>query len=135
MITRRFEYVGGGSNKFWEVTYPASFENRVHFWQATWGRRGTTGQTKQFPAYNHYEAIRAAEKKIEEKEAKGYREVGMWTLRVESATSTAGLALPATTAATSTAGLARPAAPRRTTRPAVAPPVSYERPKRKITLG
>lgn len=77
MITRRFEYVGGGSDKFWEVTYPDEAVDRgCQTWTCRWGRRGTTGQEKHFPEASMTRAIRNALDKITEKRNKGYVEVG-----------------------------------------------------------
>jgi predicted DNA-binding WGR domain protein len=64
--TKRFEFVGGGSDKFWEITTRGT-EVNVRF-----GRNGTNGQTttKMFPdaaaARNH------ADKLIRQKTGKGY---------------------------------------------------------------
>ncbi len=68
-LTRRFEFVGGGSDKFWEVTQNDA-QVTVRF-----GKNGTAGQTdtKSFP--NSAAAQKHAEKKIAEKLAKGYSEV------------------------------------------------------------
>ena len=64
--TRRFEFVGGGSDKFWEITTHGS-EVTVRF-----GRNGTQGQStsKIFPdaaAARHH-----ADKLIRQKTGKGY---------------------------------------------------------------
>ena len=76
MITRHFEYVGNGSDKFWEVTYPDSSVDRgVRTWSVRWGRRGTSGQQKHFTEGNQDAASLAAIDKIREKRHKGYREV------------------------------------------------------------
>ncbi len=78
MITRRFEYTGGGSDKFWEVTFPDIAADRgVRSWQCRWGRRGTDGQSKTFTAGCQSAAAAAAEDKIAEKLYKGYREVSV----------------------------------------------------------
>ena len=64
--TKRFEFVGGGSDKYWEITTRGT-EVAVRF-----GRNGTQGQTttKVFPdaaaARNH------ADKLIRQKTGKGY---------------------------------------------------------------
>ena len=64
--TKRFEFVGGGSDKFWEISV-AGKEVTVRF-----GRNGTSGQAnvKRFP--NEQCAARHAEKLIKEKTGKGY---------------------------------------------------------------
>jgi predicted DNA-binding WGR domain protein len=66
---RRFEFVGGSSSKFWEVSV-SDKEVTVCF-----GRIGTAGQkqTKSLPT--EAKATDHAEKLIREKTAKGYKEV------------------------------------------------------------
>jgi len=65
---RYFEYVGGSSRKFWEVTLS---DNR---YSVRFGRIGTSGQerTKSFPT--PAQARRAAQAVLRSKVAKGYRE-------------------------------------------------------------
>jgi DNA ligase 1 len=65
---RRFTYVEGRSDKFWEIAV-AGAEVTVHF-----GRNGTTGQSERKVFASPAEAARHAEKKIGEKLKKGYRE-------------------------------------------------------------
>src|SRR5262249_25091899 len=67
--TRRFEYVGGNSDKFWEVAVQGT-EVVVRF-----GRNGSGGQaeTKSFP--DPATATKHADKKIAEKVKKGYVEI------------------------------------------------------------
>jgi predicted DNA-binding WGR domain protein len=67
--TRRFEFVGGNSAKFWQVTVSGSSVT-VRF-----GRLGTDGQsqTKEFPSAEA--ASGHAERLIAQKAAKGYQEV------------------------------------------------------------
>ena len=67
---RRFEYVGGGSDKFWEIEVRGT-EVTVRF-----GRRGTNGQTqtKSFP--HQAAAHEHADKLVQQKIAKGYEPVG-----------------------------------------------------------
>jgi predicted DNA-binding WGR domain protein len=67
--TRRFEFVGGGSDKFWVVTINGN-EVTVHF-----GRNGTQGQTQKKSFPDSIAAIRHAETLVRAKIAKGYREV------------------------------------------------------------
>ena len=64
--TRRFEFVGGGSDKFWEITTRGT-EVSVRF-----GRNGTQGQTttKIFP--DAAAARQHADKLIRQKTGKGY---------------------------------------------------------------
>ena len=66
---RRFEFVGGSSDKFWEIQV-AGQEVHVRF-----GRNGTEGQThtKTFP--DEAEAKEHADKLVQEKVGKGYVEV------------------------------------------------------------
>jgi len=66
---RRFEFVDGGSDKFWEISASGT-EVTVRF-----GRNGTNGQTstKSFP--DRDAAEKHAEKLVREKTAKGYVEV------------------------------------------------------------
>jgi predicted DNA-binding WGR domain protein len=64
--TKRFEFVGGGSDKFWEITTRGP-EVTVRF-----GRNGTQGQTtsKFFP--DAAAARQHADKLIRQKTGKGY---------------------------------------------------------------
>ena len=66
---RRFEYKGGGSNKFWEI------ELKDTCFTTTYGRIGTggTSNTKEW----HSSTVARAEynKIVRSKEKKGYREV------------------------------------------------------------
>ena len=66
---RRFEFSEGNSNKFWEISVHGK-EVTVRF-----GRIGSQGQStiKAFP--DAAAALRHAEKTIQEKTGKGYREV------------------------------------------------------------
>ncbi len=67
--TRRFEFVDGGSDKFWEITANGT-EVTVRY-----GRNGTNGKTstKSFP--DRAAAEKHAEKLVGEKMGKGYVEV------------------------------------------------------------
>lgn len=69
-VVRKFEFVGGGSSKFWQIAV-----NGVEM-TVTFGRIGTTGQkqTRSFP--DAPRTAREAAKLIAEKLKKGYREVG-----------------------------------------------------------
>lgn len=73
MITRYFEFIGGSSAKFWEASYP-NRPSEPPEWVARWGRIGTKGQSKCFPAYSRSEARDDAVGKINEKLSKGYVE-------------------------------------------------------------
>jgi DNA ligase-1 len=66
---RRFEFVGGSSDKFWEVAVHGS-EVVVHF-----GRNGTGGQTETKTFADATTAAKHADKKIAEKIKKGYVEI------------------------------------------------------------
>lgn len=68
-MTRRFEFVGGGSDKFYEIK-AADCEVVVRF-----GRNGTDGQTitKTFPDNEAVE--KHAERLVAQKLGKGYIEV------------------------------------------------------------
>jgi len=67
--TRRFEFVGGSSAKFWQVTVAGTSVT------VRYGRLGTDGQTqtKEFPSAAA--ASGNAERLIAQKAAKGYQEV------------------------------------------------------------
>lgn len=66
---RRFEYLDGKSDKFWEISV-AGTEVTVRF-----GRRGTTGQSQKKKFADEAAAARHASKLVEEKLDKGYVEV------------------------------------------------------------
>jgi predicted DNA-binding WGR domain protein len=65
---RRFEFVGGSSAKFWEVSVQSS-DVTVRF-----GRLGTTGQTQTKSFATPDKAQRHADRLITEKTGKGYVE-------------------------------------------------------------
>ncbi len=67
---RRFESVGGTSDKFWEIDIKGT-EVTVRF-----GRRGTSGQTNTKTFADEATAKKHADKLIEEKTGKGYVEAG-----------------------------------------------------------
>jgi predicted DNA-binding WGR domain protein len=69
MSKRHFEYVGGSSAKFWEVSNSGA-EVTVRF-----GRIGTDGQTHTKTLPDAGAAATHAEKLISQKTAKGYQEV------------------------------------------------------------
>ena len=66
---RRFEFVGGASDKFWELSIDGN-EVLVRF-----GRNGTNGQTSTKTFADADAARKHAEKLVREKLAKGYSEV------------------------------------------------------------
>lgn len=67
---RRYEFVEGTSQKFWEIELEGeSFTTR-------WGRIGTEGQEKSQDFDSAAEARKAHDKLVAEKEKKGYRLVG-----------------------------------------------------------
>ncbi|MGE3407558.1 MAG: WGR domain-containing protein [Pirellulales bacterium] len=65
---RRFEFVGGSSAKFWEVSVAGSHVT-VRF-----GRIGADGQTQTKYLANDQQAQQHAEKLVSQKLAKGYVE-------------------------------------------------------------
>ena len=67
-ITRRFEFTGGISNKFWEITL-AGTQHTVRF-----GRIGTRGQTVTKTFEDATMARRDCDRLIRSKVAKGYQE-------------------------------------------------------------
>lgn len=70
-MTRRFEFVGGSSAKFWEVQVSGS-DVAVRF-----GRLGTQGQSQTKSFADPAAAQRHADKLIGEKTAKGYAETAV----------------------------------------------------------
>ncbi len=68
--TRYFEFIGGGSRKFWEITIEGS-RHTVRF-----GRIGTQGQTKTKSFRTPADAQRDARRLVSEKLRKGYVERG-----------------------------------------------------------
>ena len=67
--TRRFEFVEGSSDKFYEVS---TNDNQVVI---RFGRNGTNGQTETKTFSDATAASKHAQRKIEEKVRKGYVEV------------------------------------------------------------
>ena len=67
-MQRRFEYVGGASAKFWEITQVLTEVN------VRYGRMGTNGQQQTKSFEDTETAKRHAEKLIGEKIRKGYVE-------------------------------------------------------------
>ena len=67
-MKRYFEFVGGSSSKFWEITVSGN-EVTVRF-----GRIGTDGQTQVKELADAAAAAKHAEKLIASKTAKGYLE-------------------------------------------------------------
>ncbi|WNG58136.1 DUF4132 domain-containing protein [Archangium gephyra] len=67
---RRFEFVEGSSQKFWEI------ELQGTEFTVRWGRIGTNGQTQQKSFANTAKAQAEHDKLIAEKQKKGYSEVG-----------------------------------------------------------
>jgi predicted DNA-binding WGR domain protein len=67
-MTRHFEYIGGDSAKFWEIS-PQGNDVTVRF-----GRIGTQGQTQTKTLADAGAAQRHVEKLIGEKTKKGYVE-------------------------------------------------------------
>jgi predicted DNA-binding WGR domain protein len=69
IIVRRFEFRGGNSNKFWEVSV-RGIDVLVRF-----GRIGSSGQAQVKSFADEQGAAKHVDKLIREKKAKGYREV------------------------------------------------------------
>jgi predicted DNA-binding WGR domain protein len=67
-MTRRFEFVGGTSAKFWEIQL-AGKDVTVRY-----GRLGTDGQTQTKSFASEEKAQQHVEKTIASKVAKGYQE-------------------------------------------------------------
>ena len=74
---RRFEFVGGSSNKFWEIGQSGT-QVTVHF-----GRIGTNGQTQAKDLGTWEAAADRVRRLVREKLAEGYLEVGGQTPKVE----------------------------------------------------
>lgn len=70
-MSRRFEFVGGSSAKFWEISV-AGREVTVRY-----GRIGTAGQSLTKSLIDDAAATRHADKLIGEKLAKGYVECAL----------------------------------------------------------
>jgi predicted DNA-binding WGR domain protein len=66
--TRHFEFIGGGSKKFWEITVA---ENAI---TVRFGRIGASGQSQTKSFIDEAKAKREAENLIAEKRKKGYIE-------------------------------------------------------------
>lgn len=69
ITTRRFEYIGGTSAKFWTATVAARTVS-IRF-----GRIGTNGQSQTKSFQSDEEAQKFAEKQCAAKAAKGYLEL------------------------------------------------------------
>ena len=82
-----YRYVGGNSDKFWEVTYPASWSSN-NTWTVRWGRWGTAGQTLQHTANSGGAAHTAALVAVQSKIAKGYKKIGGGLQQVGQDTAT-----------------------------------------------
>ena len=67
-MTRRFEFIGGNSAKFWEITQQG---NTV---SVCYGRLGAAGQQQNMNFQDRPSARKYAEKLIAQKLAKGYVE-------------------------------------------------------------
>jgi len=74
-MTRRFEFHGHGSNKFWEIeTVLGAYEHTIIL---RWGRIGTNGQTKRLNYRPHrlHALQQEVDRRIASKLRKGYYEV------------------------------------------------------------
>ncbi len=67
-MPRRFEFVGGGSSKFWVIEMSGK-SSTVRF-----GRIGTDGQSKSREFESPEDAKREVDKQVREKTGKGYLE-------------------------------------------------------------
>ena len=67
---RRFEFVEGSSQKFWEI------ELRGDEFDVRWGRIGTSGQSQTKTFASDAKARAEHDKLVKEKTGKGYVEVG-----------------------------------------------------------
>jgi predicted DNA-binding WGR domain protein len=139
MITRRFEYVGNGHDKFWEVTYPSfKLEPNLTSWSCRWGRNGTRGQTKTFQCGRQAIAVYEAEDKIQEKLGKGYVEVpGSRSFRMDDAVAVFSTSEQIPGGTLADAEIRQRPKRGRAPKPAAKKPPqqSFERPKRRIQLG
>ncbi len=70
IVRRRFVFVAGASDKFWEIAVSGSAVT------VCYGRNGTAGQTNLKWFADEAAAAKFAETTIRAKTAKGYREVG-----------------------------------------------------------
>ena len=71
MTARRFEFIGGSSAKFWEITTTGR-EVQVRY-----GRLGSNGQTQTKSFTSDSAATTHAEQQINSKLAKGYHELAI----------------------------------------------------------
>jgi len=67
-MTRRFEFVGGNSAKFWQAAHDGNLVT------VSFGRIGTIGQRQSKSLATPEAAARHVQKLINEKLAKGYKE-------------------------------------------------------------
>jgi len=77
---RRFEFTGGSSNKFWEISVNGSEVT------TRWGRNGTDGQTKTKEFASDEKALSEHDKQIRGKTKKGYVEIELEADEEEAAT-------------------------------------------------
>ncbi|MFO0714812.1 MAG: DUF4132 domain-containing protein [Sandaracinus sp.] len=85
-MARRFEFEEGGSSKFWEVSVDGTDMT------VTYGRIGTSGQSKTKSFATGDAAKKEADKLVVEKTKKGYQEVG--AASAASASAASGAAAP-----------------------------------------
>src|SRR5881397_3902323 len=88
-MVRHFEYIGGTSSRFWEISRSGS-EVTVAF-----GRIGTNGQTKVKDLSTHSAAIAHVITLIAEKVGKGYVERGSSAERAATSVASVAVAVPA----------------------------------------
>jgi predicted DNA-binding WGR domain protein len=120
-MARRFEFEEGGSSKFWEVSVDGSDMT------VTYGRIGTSGQTKTKSFATNEAAQKEADKLVAEKTKKGYAEVGGDAASKASAPAAkasapaAKASAPAAKASAPAASTAAPASDASTSEPSPAP--------------
>jgi len=73
-MRRRFEFIGSGSSKFWEIEIVDQRPGDCRL-IIGWGRIGTRGQRKMFPFRSYRQASAEAERRIIGKLRKGYQDV------------------------------------------------------------
>src|SRR5262245_11894294 len=86
---REFQFVDGGSSKFWKIELDGSSHT------VTFGRIGTSGQSKTKSFDTDAAALKDHDKLIAEKTGKGYVEIGGAPATATAAASTAAAKAPA----------------------------------------
>lgn len=81
----RYEYRGGGSNKYWEIFQPMTI-NDDWVVDVRFGRIGTSGQSHRKVFGSKWSADRYYDSKVEEKLRKGYHVTGSQGAKVPPST-------------------------------------------------